>query len=69
MKLFSDCCHCWVCSAQGHCLAGIGDDDFSPASKEEIIRRLDEGEFESKRKEMIKFLEEKYHYKYEGKGI
>ena len=41
MKMFSDCSgECCVCACGGFCLAGIGDDDFSPASKEKNHREL-----------------------------
>lgn len=45
MKMFSDCSgECCVCGG-GWCMAGHGDDDFYPASKEEIIDRLRAGEY------------------------
>ena len=41
MKIISNCGSCWICSCgDGGCLAGIGDDDFMPATKEQIINRL-----------------------------
>ena len=64
MKLFSDCSgECCVCSSGGFCLAGHGDDDFSPASKEKIIERLDKAEYPRDKDYMIQYLAKLgYHY-------
>ena len=72
MKLFSDCVgNCCICAvAGGLCLAGIGDDDFVPASKEEIINRLDKNENYTDRfyrDRMIDFLKNEYNYDYKEK--
>lgn len=43
MKLFSDCSgECILCACHGCCLAGHGDDDFYPATDEQLLQRLDE---------------------------
>lgn len=43
MQLFNNCSEvCIVCSCSGGCLAGHGDDDFSPASVEELIKRYND---------------------------
>lgn len=61
MKMFTDCSgECCVCALGSFCLAGHGDDDFSPASKEEIIRRLENGEWKSCRQYMIDYLKTRY---------
>lgn len=64
MKLFSDCGgECCVCSSGGFCLAGHGDDDFSPASKEKIIERLDKAGYPHDKDYMIQYLAKLgYHY-------
>ena len=65
MKMFSDCSgECCVCACGDFCLAGHGDDDYSLASKEQIIARLDKGEYSSYRNTMIDTLEKVYGYKY-----
>ena len=46
MKMFSDCSgECCVCACGGFCLAGHGDDDFSPATNEQILARLKRGDY------------------------
>ena len=70
MKMFSDCSgECCVCSHGDFCLAGHGDDDFSPASKEKIIENLDEGRYPSYTEYMIKHLANRYGYIYDIKNI
>lgn len=69
MKMFSDCSgECCVCACSGGCLAGHGDDDFTPTSKEEIIRRLNDGEYPSYRDYMIDYLMENFGFHYTGKS-
>ena len=54
MKLFSACSgECCVCVCGNGCLAGHGDDDFYPATNEQIIQRLEKGEYPRYRDEMI----------------
>ncbi len=66
MKMFSLCSgECCICACGNLCLAGHGDDDFTIASKEEIIKRLDEGRYPSWREYMIEHLLKRYGYKYE----
>ena len=71
MKMFSDCSgECCVCAAgakDSSCLAGHGDDYFSPATKEQIIDNLDKGRYQSYTKYMIQYLANKYDYDYEEK--
>ena len=64
MKMFSDCSgECCVCSNGGFCIAGHGDDYFSPASKEKVVDNLDKGKYEGYKDYMIKYLEDMgYHY-------
>lgn len=69
MKMFSDCSgECCVCSCAGGCLAGHGDDDFSPAREEVIIERLDEGKYSSWRDYMITYLRNVYGVDYLNKN-
>lgn len=51
MKMFSDCSgSCVTCTASGGgCLAGHGDDDYSPISKEEALARIEKGRWGSNR--------------------
>ncbi len=54
MKMFSDCSgECCICACGNCCLAGHGDDDFCPASSQQIIERLNNGEYPNYRDTMI----------------
>ena len=54
MKWFTDCSgECCVCACGDGCLAGHGDDDFSPATNEQILERLKNGNYPNYRKMMI----------------
>ena len=64
MKFFSDCSACAICGAGNGCLAGNGDNDYFPATKEQIIERLDNHEYESYRSQMIGFLKDAYGVEY-----
>ena len=65
MKMFSDCSgECCVCAYGGWCLAGYGDDDFSPAQMEKIIDNLNEGKYPDYREYMIDYLRTVYGYEY-----
>jgi hypothetical protein len=65
MKWFTDCSgECCICACGDFCLAGHGDDGYSLASKEQIIERLDKGQYSSYTKTMINTLENIYGYKY-----
>lgn len=55
---------CCVCACGGCCLAGNGDDDFIPASKEKVIGNLDNNRYERYREYMIKYLKEKFNFEY-----
>lgn len=56
---------CCVCGAGSACLAGHGDDDYFPASKDQVIARLDQGSYARYRDEMIKYLKDNFNYDYE----
>lgn len=65
MKMFTDCSgECCICACGDYCLAGHGDDYYSLASKEQIIKRLDNGSYPSYRETMINTLKYVYEYKY-----
>ena len=64
MKLMPDCSDCCICGAGGGCLAGIGDNDYCPATKEQVIERLDNHKYEWDRKKMIQYLKEEFNYDY-----
>ena len=66
MKMFSDCSgKCCLCACGGGCLAGHGDDDFWPASKEQIIERLDKGQYKSYTQIMKDHLKYRFGYDYD----
>ena len=66
MKMFSDCSgKCCICACGDFCLAGHGDDDFSPASKEQIIKRLKDGQYKSYTQTMKNYLQVYHGYIYE----
>lgn len=71
MKMFSDCSgKCCLCACGGGCLAGHGDDDFWPASKEQIIERLDKGQYKSYTQIMKDHLKYQFGYDYDKqKGL
>lgn len=63
--MFSDCSgECCICACGDACLAGHGDDDFSLASKEQIVERLDNGQYKSYTDIMIGVLKHRYGYNY-----
>lgn len=45
MKLFSNCNDCHLCAFSDGCIAGIGDDDFQLASKEDLIERYQSDDY------------------------
>ena len=54
MKMFSDCSgNCILCGCYGCCLAGHGDDDFIPASDEDLQLRLAKGKFTDEARQEI----------------
>ena len=66
--MFTECSgECCVCACGGGCLAGHGDDDFSPATKEQIIERLDKGQYKECTEYMKMYLKSKYNYDYQKK--
>ena len=65
MKMFSDCSgECCVCANSDGCIAGHGDDYFSPAPKERIVDNLNKGKYPNYTDYMIKYLIDKYDYIY-----
>ena len=69
MKMFSDCSgECCLCGCGAGCLAGHGDDDFWPASKEQIIERLDNNEYPSYRRLMKDHLRRSFGYDYDTRA-
>lgn len=67
MGMFSICNNCGICRCGGCCFAGNGDDDYVPATKEQVIERLDKNQYPSHRNMMIKYLKEKFNYEYKEK--
>ena len=67
MKMFSDCSgKCCVCACGDFCLAGHGDDDYCPARKEQVIKRLDKGEFKADEQMMKSYLKNMFGYDYDA---
>lgn len=67
MMLGSACLgECCLCACGRGCIAGLGDDYFSPASKEQIINRLDKGEYPDYTDIMKKYLKECFGYNYDN---
>jgi hypothetical protein len=66
MHMCSACSgECCVCGCGGGCIAGHGDDYFSPASKEVIIERLRTGKYPGFRQYMIDYLKNTFGYEYQ----
>lgn len=66
MKMFSDCSgECCVCANGGCCIAGHGDDDFSPASKDQIIENLVKCRYPYYTEYMIQYLASEFGYVYD----
>ena len=66
MRTFSDCqkrC-CICCREKLGCLAEFGVDDYAPAIKEQLIDRLDRGEYPDCTYIMIEALKDWYNYDY-----
>lgn len=63
IKFLSDCSgECCVCFAGGKnamCVAGHGDDDYYPATTEQVIERLEEGSYKNYRDTMIQYLKDR----------
>lgn len=69
MKMFSNCSgECCVCANGGACLTRHSDDDFSPASKEQIIENLDKGRYPYYTGYMIQYLASEFDYVYDNCG-
>ena len=62
--MFCNCSgECCVCNHSNCCMAGNGNDDYVLASKEELLKRVNDVEYENNRKYIIKTLEEAYGHK------
>lgn len=57
---------CCLCTCGRGCIAGRGDDYFSPARKEQIIDRLNKGEYPDYTDVMKKYLRDCYGYYYDN---
>jgi hypothetical protein len=58
--MFSDCSgECCICSSSGFCVAGHGDDFYSPASPERVIENLNNGNYSQYKDIMIQYLKER----------
>lgn len=68
--MFANCSgECAVCACAGFCLAGNGDDDFCPATKEQIIERLRAGLYSNYHGLMVDYLRTQYGYFFDPKDI
>lgn len=57
MKIFSSCSgDCCICACGGCCYAGNGDNDFSIASREQIIERLKANKYPDFRQKMLDYV-------------
>ena len=62
MKIAPDCVDkCCICRNSGNCLAGNGDDDFIPATKEQIEERLKDDRYSAYQDKLRNFIESLYH--------
>lgn len=59
---------CAICGCGGGCVASMRDDYYYPATKEQIIQRLDEGKYPDYRQLMIDTLKNRFGYEYEPKN-
>lgn len=60
MDFFTNCSReCCVCKNGNGCIAGHGDYGFVPATDEQIIERLKNGEYHCYQKEMIEELKKR----------
>lgn len=56
---------CGICgNGDGGCLASMAEDLFTPATKEQIIERLNNNRYTGDRNIMIATLKEKFNYDY-----
>ena len=51
-KCGTKCCTC----GRKFCLAGDGDDDYTPASVKTVLKRLEKGEYSDRREQMIEYV-------------
>ena len=58
---------CATCALAGGCLAGLRDDDYIPARKEQVIERLDAGRYTDYHRAMKEYLLRNYLYNYDTK--
>ncbi len=62
MKIAQDCVDkCCICRNSVNCLAGNGDDDFMPATKEQIEERLKDDRYSAYQDKLRNFIESLYH--------
>lgn len=60
MKMFSDCAgKCGICACGDFCLAGHDDDDFYPATDEQIVERIITGQYIDDLQLMLDTLKER----------
>lgn len=49
---------CGICyCADGNCIASMNEDLYMPATKEQVMKRIDEGRYPSDRKAMERYLQ------------
>jgi len=70
MIQFTDCSgECAVCACGDACAAGHGDDDYCPASKDQLISRLSMDRYAGNRQLMIDTLKQKFNFTYCEYGL
>lgn len=60
------CFECEICALAGGCLAGMRDNYFVIASKEQLIERLDNNQYESYHKKIKETLIREYLFDYDN---
>ena len=61
MKLFPDCLgECCICQNGDFCLTGNGEDDYEPATANQVLERLRTGKYARQRVDMVRYVYERY---------
>lgn len=70
MKLFTDCSgECCICQNGDFCLTGNGEDDYEPATRNQVLERLREGKYASYRVCMVKYLYETFGFAWAAEDL
>lgn len=70
MKLFPDCSgECCICQNGDFCLTGNGEDDYEPATMNQVLERLREGKYASYRVCMVRYLYDKFGFAWAAEDL